>query len=78
MSRLLIRSISSRTLTPILRSHGWVYLAPSEVTDDGFRYPLMLGARTAATITVTGLKASLRVEADRNISSEQELSLIHI
>jgi len=26
---MLIRSISKKTLTPILRSHGWGYLAPS-------------------------------------------------
>jgi len=35
---MLIRSISKKTLHPILRSHGWGYLAPCEVTEGGFRY----------------------------------------
>ena len=69
---MLILSISSHTLTPILRSHGWAYLAPFEITDDGFLYPTMLGSRTAVTIDVEGLKASLRIEADRAVSPAQQ------
>jgi len=46
---MLIRSISKKTLTPILRSHGWGYLAPCEVTEGGFRYAI-LEARYFAVI----------------------------
>jgi 3-methyladenine DNA glycosylase/8-oxoguanine DNA glycosylase len=69
---MLIRAISGKTLTPILRSHGWTCLAPCEVTDDGFRYPVLIGPRTAVTVEITGLNASLRIQADRNLSPHQE------
>ena len=69
---MLIRAISAKTLNPILRSHGWAYLAPCEVTDAGFRYPILLGPRTAITVEVAGLHASIRVRADRNLSPRQK------
>ena len=60
---MLIKSISRKTIEPILNSHGWPYLAPFETSDIGFRYPLLLGTRTAVIIQVTGLKSSTRVKA---------------
>lgn len=68
---MLIRLISSKTLHPILHSHGWAYLAPCEVTEGGFRYPIVLGARSTVTVSVTGLAASVRVQADRALSPRQ-------
>jgi len=70
--RMLIRSISAQTLTPILRSHGWAFLAPCEVTDGGFRYPVVLGPRTTVTLDVAGLDASIRIRADRDLSPRQK------
>ena len=69
---MLIRALSHSTLQPILRSHGWPYLAPCEVTDSGFRYPIMLGPKTAVSIDVTGLPASIRIQPDRTLSPRQE------
>jgi len=72
LTAILIRSISSKTLAPILRSHGWAYLAPCEVTDAGFRYPILLGSRTTITVDVSGLAAGIRVRADRTLGPRQE------
>ena len=69
---MLIRSISSKTLTPILRSHGWAYLAPCEVMDTGFRYPIVLGPRTVVSIDVVGLGASIRIRADRALNPRRQ------
>lgn len=69
---MLIRALSSAMLTPILRSHGWPYLAPCEATDGGFRYPIALGPKTAASVDVTGLHASIRIQPDRELSPCQE------
>src|ERR1039457_5570494 len=68
---MLIKSISRKTIEPILNSHGWPYLAPFETSDYGFRYPLLLGARNAVTIQVTGLKSSTRVKADPPLQPRQ-------
>ena len=68
---MLIRSVSKTTLQPILRSHGWPYLAPCEVTDGGFSYPMRLGARSSVTVKVSGLPCSLRMEPDRTLSPQQ-------
>jgi hypothetical protein len=71
LREVLIRSISKKTLQPILRSHGWAYLAPCEVTDGGFRYPVRLTQRSAVTVEVTGLPCSIRIEADRKLTPRQ-------
>jgi len=68
---MLIRSLSRSTLHPILRSHGWIHLAPCEGTDIGFRYAAPLGRRGAVTITATGLPASIRIETDRALGDGQ-------
>ena len=69
---MLIRSLSHTTLQPILRSHGWPYLAPCEVVDIGFRYPIMLGQKTAVSVDVIGLPASIRIQPDRELNPRQE------
>ena len=69
---MLIRALSSATLTPILRSHGWPCLAPCEATDGGFRYPIVLGPKTSISIDVTGLPASIRIQPDRELSPCKE------
>ena len=69
---MLIRALSHSTLQPILRSHGWPYLAPCEVTDGGFRYPIVLGPKTAVSVDVTGLPASIRIQPDRELSPRQQ------
>jgi len=69
---MLIRSFTSSTVHPFLHSHGGAYLAPFEITDGGFQYPTLFGPRTAVTIDVTGLSASLRVLADRSLSPVQK------
>ena len=71
-SYMLIRSLSRETLHPILCSHGWASLAPFEVTDGGFRYPILVGPRTTVTVDVAGLGASIRVRVDRALSPRQE------
>jgi len=68
---MLMRSISKSTLRPILSSHGWPYLAPCDVTDGGFRYPIRLSERSAVTVEVTGLARSIRVVPDRNLTLRQ-------
>ena len=47
-----ITRMSDGTLAPILQSHGWAYLAPLELTEDGFRYPLVLKSGAVATLEV--------------------------
>jgi len=69
---MLIRALSRSTLTPILRSHGWPYLAPCEVTDSGFRYPIVLGPKTVVSIDVTGLPASILIQPDCELSPRQQ------
>jgi 3-methyladenine DNA glycosylase/8-oxoguanine DNA glycosylase len=68
---MLIRTISSKTLQPILRSHGWACLAPCEIIESGFRYPIRLGSRRPVTVTVVGLPASIRVGTDRDLNPQQ-------
>ncbi len=68
---MVIRSLSKETLAPLLRSHGWPYLAPCELTDTGFRYPIRLGDRSAVTVEVTGLPCSVRVRPDCKLSALQ-------
>ena len=74
---MLIRSISSKTLYPILHSHGWASLAPCEVTEGGFRYPIVLGPRSTVTVNVTGLAAGIRLEPDRALGRQQEARVKH-
>ncbi|MFC1453478.1 hypothetical protein ACFLSJ_09070 [Verrucomicrobiota bacterium] len=69
---MLIRSLSGRTLAPILHSHGWAYLAPLEITDGGFRYPMLLGPKLPAATEITGLRSSIRIEADRALRPAQK------
>lgn len=72
---MLIRSISSKTLGSVLRSHGWAYLAPCETIEGGFRYPIRLGARRPVTVDVVGLPASIRVRADCDLRPQQHVQV---
>lgn len=51
-----IRRGTRGRITPILRSHGWVYLAPLEKTEDGFTYPLVLKSEKPASLQIATAK----------------------
>ena len=58
-------------LEPILRSHGWVYLAPMEKTAAGFQYPVVLGSGVSVTIIVAASKTGTVFRAGTRAPARQ-------
>ena len=70
-----ISGLTRATLGPIMRSHGWVYLAPLEQTEDGFRYPLVLRSGPAVTLCLAVSGTGAVIDADRRVPSKQKQEL---
>jgi 3-methyladenine DNA glycosylase/8-oxoguanine DNA glycosylase len=76
--------IAGIDLSPILWSHGWIYLAPvenvenAEDNDTNIRFPLILQAGTIVTIVTVSIKPRGKghiVEIDRRLSLRQQDNL---
>ena len=70
-----ISGLSGVTLEPIMRSHGWAYLAPLERTEDGFRCPLVLGSGFAVTLQLAASRTGIAIHADHRVTLKQKQEL---
>lgn len=62
-------------LLPIVRSHGWVYLAPVDPSDGGFTYPLVLSSGARVVLQVAASKAGIAISTDRRMAGRQKREL---
>lgn len=70
-----IAEVPDIPLPPIVHSHGWAYLAPADLIDGGFRYPLRLNSGTSVVLHVAASKAGIVVSVDRRMAAGQKREL---
>ena len=63
---------------PILRSHGWIYLAPLDRTDRGFNYPFLLKCRIPVTLQISASSKGIAIKTDRRMGNRQMEVIRHV
>ena len=68
MTSFVVKGLPPGGLFPILRSHGWIDLAPACPTDNGCMFSLSLPSGIAVTITLADTPTGARCSCDTTLS----------
>ena len=73
-----MKELNGIDVSPILRSHGWVFLAPVENNETDIRFPVILQAGSIVTVRITAGGKPTVVETNERLSFKRKDELDEI